>query len=82
MDQRFKDLAAAMQSVLQTVQLHVLKHFAGKTGLKNVCMAGGVALNCTNNGVVLRSRLFRRVFVQPAAGDDGSALGSRALRAT
>jgi carbamoyltransferase len=76
MDQRFKDLAAAVQSVLQTVQLHVLKHFAGKTGLKNLCMAGGVALNCTNNGVVMRSRLFHRVFVQPAAGDDGSALGA------
>jgi carbamoyltransferase len=76
MDQRFKDLAAAMQSVLQAVQLHVLKYFAGKTGLENVCMAGGVALNCTNNGIVRRSRLFRRVFVQPAAGDDGSALGA------
>lgn len=76
MDQRFKDLAAAMQSVLQTVQLQVLKHFAGKTGLKDLCMAGGVALNCTNNGIVRRSRLFRRVFVQPAAGDDGSALGA------
>ncbi|MGH8730924.1 MAG: carbamoyltransferase family protein [Burkholderiales bacterium] len=76
MDQRFKDLAAAVQAVLQTVQLHVLKHFAGKTGFKDLCMAGGVALNCTNNGVVRRSRLFRRVFVQPAAGDDGSALGA------
>ena len=76
MDQRFKDLAAAVQSVLQTVQLHVLRHFAGRTGLKDLCMSGGVALNCTNNGVVQRSRLFRRVFVQPAAGDDGSALGA------
>jgi carbamoyltransferase len=76
MDQRFKDLAAAVQSVLQAVQLHVLRHFTGKTGLKNLCMAGGVALNCTNNGVVLRSRLFKRVFVQPASGDDGSALGA------
>jgi len=76
MDQRFKDVAAAVQALLQTVQLHVLKHFAVKTGLKDLCMAGGVALNCTNNGVVRRSRLFRRVFVQPAAGDDGSALGA------
>ena len=76
MDQRFKDLAAAVQSVLQTVQLHVLKHFAAKTGLKDLCMAGGVALNCTTNGIVRRSRLFRRVFVQPAAGDDGTALGA------
>ena len=76
MDQRFKDIAAAVQSVLQTVQLHVLRHFAAKTGLKNLCLAGGVALNCTNNGVVLRSRMFRHVFVQPASGDDGSALGA------
>jgi carbamoyltransferase len=76
MDQRFKDLAAAVQLVLQTVQLHLLKHFAVKTRLSDLCLAGGVALNCTNNGVVRRSRLFRRVFVQPAAGDDGAALGA------
>lgn len=76
LDQRFKDLAAALQAVLQTVQLHVLRHFAVQTGLRDLCMAGGVALNCTNNGIVRRSRLFRRVFVQPAAGDDGSALGA------
>ncbi len=76
MDQRFKDLAAAVQAVLETVQLHTLRHFARQTGLENVCMAGGVALNCTNNGAVQRSRLFRRVFVQPASGDDGTALGA------
>ena len=76
MTQRFKDLAAAVQSVFQAVQLHVLRHFSLKTGLKDLCMAGGSALNCTNNGVVRRSRLFHRVFVQPAAGDDGSALGA------
>lgn len=76
MTQRFKDLAAAVQSVFQAVQLHVLKHFSVKTGLKDLCMAGGSALNCTNNGVVRRSRLFSSVFVQPAAGDDGSALGA------
>ncbi len=70
------DLAAAIQAVLQTVQLHVLRHFATQTGLENLCMAGGVALNCTNNGVVQRSRLFKRTFVQPAAGDDGAALGA------
>lgn len=76
MDQRFKDIAAAVQSVLQTVQLHVLRHFAKSTGLKHLCLAGGVALNCTCNGVALRSRLFRGVFVQPASGDDGTALGA------
>lgn len=76
MTQRFKDLAAAVQSVFQAVQLHVLRHFSVKTGLKDLCLAGGSALNCTHNGVVHRSRLFRRVFVQPASGDDGSALGA------
>lgn len=76
MDQRFKDIAAAVQSVLQTVQVHVLRHFAKSTGLKHLCLAGGVALNCTCNGVALRSRLFRGVFVQPASGDDGTALGA------
>lgn len=76
MPQRFKDLAAAVQAVLQTVQMHVLRHFAGSTGLSNLCMAGGVSLNCTANGIIKRSRLFDGVFVQPAAGDDGGALGA------
>src|SRR6185369_8523523 len=67
MEQRFKDIAAAVQALLQTVQLHLLKHFAVRTGLKDLCMAGGVALNCTNNGTVQRSAVFRRVFVQPAS---------------
>jgi len=76
MEQRFVDLAAALQAVLQTCQLHVLGHFAESTGARNLCMAGGVALNCTVNGVVRRSRLFDDVFVQPASGDDGAALGA------
>jgi carbamoyltransferase len=76
MNQHYKDLAAAVQAVLQTVQLHVLRHFAGTTGLENVCMAGGVSLNCTANGIIKRSNLFDGVFVQPAAGDDGAALGA------
>jgi carbamoyltransferase len=76
MPQHYKDLAAAVQAVLQTVQLHVLRHFAGATGLEKVCMAGGVSLNCTANGIIKRSGLFQDVFVQPAAGDDGAALGA------
>jgi carbamoyltransferase len=54
----------------------VLRHFKRETGASNLCMAGGVALNCSANGVIRRSRLFERVFVQPAAGDDGTALGA------
>jgi len=74
--QRHKDIAAALQAVLQTCQLHVLRHFRRETGIENLCMAGGVALNCSVNGLIHRSRLFKRIFVQPAAGDDGSALGA------
>ena len=74
--QLHKDLAASLQSVLQTCQLHVLRHFRRQTGLKNLCLAGGVALNCSCNGLIKRSDLFDRVFVQPAAGDDGTALGA------
>jgi carbamoyltransferase len=71
-----QDVAAGLQAVLQTALLHLLRAFRKETGAQNLCMAGGVALNCTANGVIKRSRLFKRMFVQPAAGDDGSALGA------
>jgi carbamoyltransferase len=74
--QDHKDIAAALQAVLQACQLHVLRHFKGETGQTRLCMAGGVALNCSVNGVLRRSRLFDQIFVQPAAGDDGTALGA------
>jgi carbamoyltransferase len=75
-ERRHMDIAAALQAVLQTCELHVLRHYREVTGLRTLCLAGGVALNCTANGVVKRSRLFRDIFVQPAAGDDGTALGA------
>jgi carbamoyltransferase len=74
--QHHMDIAAALQAVLQTCQMHVLRHFKRETGLANLCMAGGVALNCSANGVIRRSRLFDKMFVQPAAGDDGTSLGA------
>jgi carbamoyltransferase len=74
--QDHKDIAAALQAVVQTCQLEVLRHFRRETNQTNLCLAGGVALNCSANGVIKRSRLFRQMFVQPAAGDDGSALGA------
>lgn len=74
--QHHKDIAAALQAVVQTCQLHVLRHFRRETGIDNLCMAGGVALNCSANGVIKRSRQFKRMFIQPAAGDDGVALGA------
>ena len=70
------DIAAALQLVLQASLLHVLRHFKRETNQKNLCMAGGVALNCTANSVIKRSRMFKQVFVQPASGDDGPALGA------
>src|SRR5262249_32298479 len=75
-EQRHKDVAAAIQAVLQTTLLEVLKTFRRRTGATNLCMAGGVALNCSANGVIHRSRLFKDLFVQPASADDGAALGA------
>lgn len=73
---RHRDLAAGLQAVLEATLMHVLRHFRQVTEQRHLCMAGGVALNCTANGMILRSRLFRSIYVQPAAGDDGTALGA------
>jgi carbamoyltransferase len=71
-----RDVAAALQECLDKVMLHICGHFGRKTGLRKLAMAGGVALNCTANGRLLQSGLFDDIYVQPAAGDDGSALGA------
>ncbi|WP_109642375.1 carbamoyltransferase family protein [Lentzea atacamensis] len=76
LEQRHMDIAAGVQAVVQTVQMHVLRHFRRETGLRQLCIAGGVGLNCVANGALLRSKLFDDVYVQPAAGDDGAALGA------
>lgn len=60
---------------------HVLGHWRRQSGLRRLCLAGGVALNCTFNGKLIQSRLFDEVFIQPAAGDDGSALGAALVAA-
>ncbi|WP_367129329.1 carbamoyltransferase [Saccharothrix sp. HUAS TT1] len=75
-EQRHMDIAATLQDSLERALLHVLREHRERTGLRKLCMAGGVALNCSANGVVLREGLFDEVFVQPASGDDGSALGA------
>jgi len=75
-DGRHADIAAALQEALQRAVLHTLKHAREATGLDRLCMAGGVVLNCALNGAVARSRLFREVFVQPAAGDEGCSVGA------
>lgn len=74
--ERHCHIAAGLQAALETTLLHFLSHYATETGLTDLCMAGGVALNCTANARILSSGLFKRVYVQPAAGDDGTALGA------
>ena len=75
------DIAAALQECLNRVMLHVCGHFGKETGMKHLTLAGGVALNCTANGALIRSGLFDEIYIQPAAGDDGTALGAALYRA-
>ena len=77
-----EDVAAGLQACLDTVMLHLCGTFGRRTGLRRLALAGGVALNCTANGALLRSGLFDDVYVQPAAGDDGAALGAALYRAS
>jgi len=74
--QLHKDLAASLQEALERAVLHLLKHYRASTGLRNLCLAGGVAHNSTLAGKILRDGLFDGVFVQPAASDAGCALGA------
>jgi carbamoyltransferase len=75
-----RDVAAALQECLDKVMLHICGHFGRTTGLRRLTMAGGVALNCTANGRLLQSGAFDEIYVQPAAGDDGTALGAALWR--
>ena len=74
--QRHMDLAASIQRVTEEVVLRAGRHVHAQTGLPNLCLSGGVALNCVANGRLLREGPFERIWVQPAAGDAGSALGA------
>jgi carbamoyltransferase len=74
--QREMDLAAAVQQVTEEVMLRMARHVHKQTGLQDLCLAGGVSLNCVGNGRILREGPFRRVWIQPAAGDAGGALGA------
>lgn len=73
--QREMDLAASVQAVTEEIMLRCARHVHRVTGQKNLCLAGGVALNCVGNGRILREGPFERVWIQPAAGDAGGALG-------
>ena len=74
--QREMDLAASIQKVTEEVVLKLAKTLRDQTGCKNLCLAGGVALNCVANGVLLREKIFNDLWIQPAAGDAGGALGA------
>ena len=74
--QRHMDLAASVQAVIEEAVLRLTRSLAAETGIRNLCLAGGVALNCVANGKVLRDRAFDRIWVQPASGDAGGALGA------
>jgi carbamoyltransferase len=74
-----QDVARSLQLVLEEVLLEKVRWLHERTGSRNLCMAGGVALNCVANGRLLREGPFERLFVQPAAGDSGGCLGAAAL---
>src|SRR5436190_7545427 len=74
--QREMDLAASIQAVTEEVVLKLAKGIADESGQENLCLAGGVALNCVANGKLARSGIFKRLWMQPAAGDAGGALGA------
>ena len=74
--QRDMDLACSVQEVTEEVMLRMSRHIHKETGQKNLCLAGGVALNCVGNGRVLREGPFENIWIQPSAGDAGGALGA------
>ncbi len=74
--QKTMDLAASVQAALEEIVLRLGRSLAAETGLSNLCLAGGVALNCVANGKLLRSGAFKNVWIQPASGDAGGALGA------
>ena len=72
----YADIAASIQKVTEEVLVNMAKHLHKTTGMKNLCMAGGVALNCVANTRILHESGFEQLYVQPAAGDGGGALGA------
>ena len=73
--QKEMDIAASLQEVTEEIMVKMARHIREITGMKNLCLAGGVALNCVGNGKILKEKIFENIWIQPAAGDAGSALG-------
>lgn len=76
MTQTYKDLAASIQQVTEEIMLRLARTLRRESGQENLCLAGGVALNCVANGIIARENIFKNIWIQPAAGDAGSALGA------
>ena len=74
--QREMDLAASVQAICEDIMIGLARGIARETGERNLCLAGGVALNCVANGKLLREKVFDRIWIQPAAGDAGGAVGA------
>jgi carbamoyltransferase len=75
-EQVHKDIAASIQSAVETIILKIAKYCREKTKKNRLCLAGGVALNCVANGKLLKEKYFEKIWIQPAAGDAGGALGA------
>jgi carbamoyltransferase len=75
-EQRHMDVARSIQMVTEEIMLLLARHTREVTGRKTLCLAGGVALNCVANGRILKEKIFERIWIQPAAGDAGGALGA------
>ncbi len=73
------DLAASIQEVTEEVVIKIAKALKKETGQENLCMSGGVALNCVANGKLLKENIFKKIWIQPASGDSGNALGAALL---
>jgi carbamoyltransferase len=76
LEQIHMDIASSIQVVLEEVILRITRSLAAETGAQNLCLAGGVALNCVSNGKILRDGRFKNIWIQPAAGDAGGAIGA------
>jgi carbamoyltransferase len=76
LEQIHMDIAASIQVVIEEVILRITRSLAAETGAQNLCLAGGVALNCVSNGKILRDGRFKNIWIQPAAGDAGGAIGA------
>ena len=70
------DIASSIQSVIEEIVLRITANVAKEYNIKNLCLAGGVALNCVANGKILKKKTFEKIWIQPAAGDAGGSLGA------